>query len=262
MEQALGLAWIPEVGDRICDDATRRLIRVQAMKQAAAMRKASRTWGKTNMRQPPSVICTRELNASAAADGWERARGAHLNPTASSRSACRLADSTKQQEDSNISSLALVSKSPKSTYVVPEDWFSDPTCMVPLSGIERLLVDTKFNILDLNELTHIHMGHAAGQILSRQPDILHRLIRRRSRSFLSEVPSRYGNTACLDDAVQSVTLRAHRLLAPSAAKSIRKELSLYGRALQGLQEAVDDKTQRLSPDVLCTIQLLSLYEVS
>lgn len=130
-----------------------------------------------------------------------------------------------------------------------------------VTGLERVAVDTGINILDLNELTHIHMGHAAGVILSRQPGTLSRLASHRRDSFLAHLVPRFGHSPSLDDALRCVALKARRFMCPGCAPPSAAELSLHGRALRSLQAAVGDSTGWSNPDVLCTIQILSMYEV-
>lgn len=259
--QAGDLTWVSEDGGK--DDTTRRLIRVQAMKQAAAARRATGTWGKLNMRQPPPARWSSELRAHAAKGGELSPALQQVDAAAADGPAARQADRTMRRHYTKEQQLALVLKGRRyaGPYLSPEACLSDPGPPVPASGVEKLLIDTGFNILDLNELTLLHIGQAAGTLINKQPRVLNTLMSRRSRSFLSEVPSRYGHTACLDDAIRCVALRVHRFLVPNRTTSMRSEVALYGRALQGLQGAVDDKDRSLNPDVLCTIQLLGLYEV-
>ncbi|KAF4460298.1 hypothetical protein FALBO_12926 [Fusarium albosuccineum] len=145
--------------------------------------------------------------------------------------------------------------------LVPRWSLGTPSSPLPVLGVERLAVDTGVNILDLNELTHVHMGHAAGVILSRQPATLSKLASRRRESFLSYLPSRYGNTPCLDDALRCVAMKARRCLTSDLDPPKTTELSLYGKALRNLQIAVNDRASWHQPDTLCAIHILSMYEL-
>ncbi|KAI1344196.1 hypothetical protein F5Y15DRAFT_105856 [Xylariaceae sp. FL0016] len=232
-------------------DVSRKTIRTKAMDRAAAARKETGSWGQLNTRQYP-------INFKAPSHtkrcGYSRSRGNHPSPA------------RKTQE--------IPHESPKRMYGPPEagicpdgallsldEVYRAPCRSMPVRGIERLTVDTGINILDLNELTLIHMGHAAGLLLSKEPGILNRLIGRWRMSYLSHVPKRYGNTPCLDDAVRCVCMKAKRLLVPAYSAPLEMEFSLYGKALRGLQSLIEDPRRWSSPDVLCAVQVLSLYEL-
>ena len=86
------------------------------------------------------------------------------------------------------------------------------------------------------------------------------LISRRRRSYLSFVPSRYGHSPFLDEAIRCLAVRARRVLVPSARPPETLEMMQYGRALQSLQAAVNSEDWA-SPDVLCAVEILSMFEV-
>jgi hypothetical protein len=134
---------------------------------------------------------------------------------------------------------------------------------MPLSGLDLLTAEVGVNLLDLSALTAVHFGDMASSHLTKNPSRLRELVSRRKPSYLNYVPARYGHSQCLDDAVRCVALKARRVLSGSRLCNNLTELSLYGKALRSLQDAVDDLGDPWqSPDVLCTIQVLSLYEVS
>ncbi|KAI1497967.1 hypothetical protein F5X99DRAFT_420982 [Biscogniauxia marginata] len=133
---------------------------------------------------------------------------------------------------------------------------------MPLAGLDLLSAETGIDILDLSALTEVQCGRVASSLLVRQPQRICSLIARRKPSYLEFVPGRYGHSSCLDDAVRCVATRARRVLGPSGQASDRVELLQYGAALHSLQIAVNDPGGTWkSPDVLCAIQVLSLFEI-
>lgn len=133
---------------------------------------------------------------------------------------------------------------------------------MPLSGLELLAAEIGIHILDLSALTEIQCGWTACAILASQPSCVNSLVSRRQSSYLYCVASRYGRSPYLDEALRCVAIRAKRVLSPSSYQIIDRPESLqYGTALQSLQTAIDDAEERNQPDVLCAINLLSLFEV-
>jgi hypothetical protein len=223
------------------------------MKRAAAARQRNGSWGRQNMRQYLIVRCDPSTGNS---DGPSLDQAAQAYPK----------EQPSAPADSTVNSRPRQKRMPAESHPLKEEnsasveltTLSRP---MPLSGIDRVMSETNINILDLNELTHLHMGHAAGAILSSKPGLLHKLMGCRRDSFLAHVPARFGHTECLDDAVRCIALRAKRFLVQEPVIATETELSLYGKALKSLQAAVNDRTHWTSPDILCAVQILSFYEV-
>ncbi|KAH8422305.1 uncharacterized protein LDX57_000063 [Aspergillus melleus] len=128
------------------------------------------------------------------------------------------------------------------------------------NGYETLRVKYNFDITDLTSFTDVDLGRIAYLSLRDQPTRLVSLLQKRSSSFLAFLPSRYGSSAYLDDAMHCVAARAGQMLGfPVRASTLSM---LYVKALRSLQHAILDRTECLGPDVYCATRLLALYEVS
>jgi hypothetical protein len=207
-------------------------IRSHAMRATAASRKESGTWGKLNQRQyppaPPAASVT-FTDSSPTGNGSCQ----HCTP----------------ENDCHTPSHHRVL--PLESTVCPP---------MPLSGFERLTAETGVNILDLSNLTTIQVGHIATSVL-RERIHLTDLIKSRKLSYLTHVPAKFGSSPCLDDAVRCVAAKACRVLAGFEQGGRSTELSSYGKALRGIQAAINLPGECLDPDVLCAVEILGLYEV-
>jgi hypothetical protein len=233
--------WIVVSKDRDNDvKKMRRKIRSHAMKATAALRKRSGEGAKQKHEQypdPPDVT-------SAAPDPPDALQDLVLGRGSNSSNYRKLEHAVLDSDDSLTCASSIGSP-------------------MPLSGLELLTAETGLNVLDLSALTAIHIGQRASLFLTKQPSCLGRLISRRRLSYLNYVPARYGHIDCLDNAIRCVTVKAKRVLAGYELRDNSIELSLYGKALHSLRSAVSDFDGRGQiSDVLCTIQILSLFDVS
>ncbi|KAL3437878.1 hypothetical protein BDV09DRAFT_161188 [Aspergillus tetrazonus] len=126
------------------------------------------------------------------------------------------------------------------------------------TGYEALRATYNFDITYLASFTDVDLGKTAALRLQSQPSLLSNLLQQRSTSFLSYLPSRYGSSRCLDDAIHCVAARAGQMFgyADRAAAIPR----LYGKALKSLQHALSDPKSCMEVDVYCATRLLTLYE--
>lgn len=76
------------------------------------------------------------------------------------------------------------------------------------------------------------------------------------------MPPRFGHVAALDDAFRCLVTAAHSTLVASGPQYDDKTLACYDKALRSLQSAVDDPKARKTPEILCAVSLLALFEVS
>jgi hypothetical protein len=219
-------------------------IRSHAMRATAASRKKSGTWGKHNLRQypvpSPSVIgCTASDFSEVVTDKSSDDKGSESHsPEKEILGNCE----SRPLGDDLAFKLRL-------------------ELSMPLSGLDQLTAEIGLNVLDLSALTTVHIGQRATSFLANQPSRLVDLVSCRKLSYLAHVPTRYGYSYCLDDAVRCVTTKARRVLVGSGKGGCTMELALYGKALRSLQSAIDLEQGWRNPDVLCAIQVLSLYEV-
>ncbi len=213
------------------DQGTRRLIRRQAMSRAAAARRQKGSWGKHNLGQYP-VSCL------------------------------DLEDEEKQGDDAAASGSAREGSSlgqqghpPAMTakMTVPAN--------VPSSGYESMRIDHGFDLLDVSALTTFHSGRITARLLSREPFRLAHVLQYRQWSYFSFLPSRYGHTACLDDAANCVAARVRQWMSSPSEPPCKWVLSLYTKSLTSLQSALNDPVLYLKPEVLCATAILAIYEV-
>ncbi|KAK8085371.1 hypothetical protein PG997_006642 [Apiospora hydei] len=239
---------VTDQNNRGIDDKARDKIRKKAMKATAAARKGSASWGKQNLRQVPIFVepPRRHLLSESDDDGLVEL------PTSAEAASSFSSSSTSSR---------LSSKDGNSNALLRRPRQNRPPRAMPPMGLETVTAKTGLNILDLSALTMVQVGQTASAILEMQSNELSGLVSRRRRSYLSFVPIKYGHSPYLDDAVRCLAMRARRVLVPSARPPEAQEMLQYGRALQSLQDAVNGPNWH-NADVLCTVELLCLYEVS
>ena len=118
-----------------------------------------------------------------------------------------------------------------------------------------------FDIRDLSSLTTFHVGRLTAQALTIEPHRLINILQCRQWSYFTFLPSRYGNCNFLDDAIDCVAARVRHWISYPSEQLNGTILSLYSRALRGLQAALEDPGLWMEPDVLCATEVLALYEV-
>lgn len=210
---------------------TRRLIRRQAMSRVAAARRQKGFWGQHNRRQYPAsrpgLKVRAEAENEAAASGpvgvHSDAQQRGLMPVMSTRMA------------------------------VPAS--------VPCSGYEAMRMDYGFDLLDLSALTTFHTGRITAQLLSREPFRLAHVLRCRQWSYFSFLPSRYGHSACLDDAAHCVAARVRQWMSSPSDPPDDGVLLLYSKSLNSLQSALNDPVLCLQPETLCATAILAIHEL-
>ncbi|KAF9891667.1 hypothetical protein FE257_003679 [Aspergillus nanangensis] len=127
------------------------------------------------------------------------------------------------------------------------------------NGYETLRIRYNFDITDLTSFTDVDLGKTAFLSLQGQPARLAGLLQKQPSSFLAYLPSRYGWSVCLDDAIHCVVARAGQMLGFPIAGA--RASALYGRALASLRAACEDEEHRMQADVYCATRLLALYEL-
>jgi hypothetical protein len=128
----------------------------------------------------------------------------------------------------------------------------DPPRPMPLAGFERLVADVGLRESRLDILLAV----ATGQLEEASPETESYL----SQSYFSCIPSRYGQTACLDDAVRCLGTQLRRVLTNSQSSQDPEYLALYGKALHSVQLAICGEGWA-EPEALCAVLILSLCEV-
>ncbi len=233
----------------------RTLIRKQAMSKAAAARRRVR-------RSPPSK---RQDSSQSRADQHTReipeqiseispiqdndiqplcpeAEGLHSNP---------LMLSASKASELVIGGLHQVSYMPR------QEWIpASPSS----TGFEAVRIAFDFDPTSLSCLTDIHVGRATARPLRDKPDRLREILRCKRWSYYEYLPSRFGQSRCLDDAIRCIAARVRQWFNNSAGPN-RSALELYSKAVESLQAALNDPVLCHHPNVLCATEVLSLFEL-
>lgn len=235
VKMSVDMEWIDLSKDHHGNRETRVKVRSHAMRATAASRRKNIAWGKRNLRQLPADLVINEATRAATVASNEKAYTDVI--------------------DSASQTVALS--------VLPGhfSWATNISPNMPLSGLELLAAEIGIHVLDLSALTEIQCGWTACAILASQRSCISGLVSRRQPSYLYCVASRYGYNPYLDEALRCVAIRAKRVLAPSCQAFEESESRQYASALHGLQVAIDSVEERNRPEVLCAINLLSLFEV-
>jgi hypothetical protein len=118
-----------------------------------------------------------------------------------------------------------------------------------------------FDILDLSTLTSAHMGRTAAARLHDDKSALQGYLRVREVSFLEFVPQLYAESALLRTVVDCVLSQAQRTLCQNPRVPQAEVYALYQKAIQSLQEALNHESTAFESEVLCSVQLMQLFEV-
>ncbi|WZH50217.1 uncharacterized protein QYS62_011461 [Fusarium acuminatum] len=130
----------------------------------------------------------------------------------------------------------------------------------PLSSrYETFRLSYNFDITDLTSFTDVDLVTNAYRLLQGEPNRLISLLQKQYSSFLFYLPTRYGSSTCLDDAMHCVAARAGQMLGFQMPKSM--PYILYGKALKSLQIAISDGAECTESDIYCVTRLLVLYEI-
>ena len=242
----------------------RLLIRKQAMSRAAAARRLRGKNGKQVLRQChyPEKVSPKADNLESPSPPLGKSPGELEETLGPPQATNEAPQSTTEAPESLIEApkFSNAAESPEREMAV----IAVPASL-PSTGYESMRIRYDFDLLDLSALTTFHVGRITAQALSRQPARLKDILRCRQWSFFSYLPSRYGYSACLDDAARCVTARVRDWLslpAEGSRPSNGSILSLYTKALKSLQAALNNPDRRVEPDVLCATEILGIYEVS
>lgn len=223
------------------DLAVRALIRKQAMKKASAARRRDGNYGKHNLRQYPVFILD-ESNNNVAEQKRDSRQEADLQADVA-----RLKNSKKIAERQQwLAKATLLETVPPS---------------LPATGYELTSLKSDFDILDLSTVATLHVNRAARAALSKNAQqVMAQLRANKQWSYLSFIPSIYGETPCLRDAADCVIARARQIISPNRNLEAAA-ISSYVKALDSLQKALDSPSERFKAEVLCATEILALYEV-
>jgi hypothetical protein len=132
---------------------------------------------------------------------------------------------------------------------------------IPTSGYEALRAKYYFDVSDLGPLTAFSVSRSTVSAIANNPKLLDTLFGYQNASYLNHVPARYGHKPYLDAVVDCVAAMARSALSPSNNEFGKEVLKMYAKALRAISIAVSDEKSSRDADLLCAVQLLSLYEV-
>ena len=239
------------------DLAIRALIRKQAMKKASAARRRDGNYGKHNLRQYPVFLFDQNntVDGDLAAKAWDQGKNVQYDDQklgrANGQNGHKDTRKTKRDEKNDARTKT-------------EQWLAKHTSIpasLPARGYELTSIKSEFDILDLSTLATAHINRAGRNSLSQNPyHLIHQLRSSKQQSYLSFLPSRYGQIPCLSDATDCVIARARQIINPTKNWEAAV-IAFYVKALDSLQKALDCPKQRYKPEVLCATEILALYEV-
>jgi hypothetical protein len=244
------------------DLAIRALIRKQAMKKASAARRRDGNYGKHNLRQYPVFVVDQENNNGQTVTEIKE----QVSPVQyiSEKPVSRY-DGGKYPKEKEKPVRSTASKADRN--VDRQRWLAKLALTDGLpgtlsaKGYELTSMKSDFDILDLSRLATLHVGRAARAALSQNPyHLIYQLRSHKQWSYLAYLPSLYGHVPCLKDATDCVIARARQIISPHENWEAAV-ITLYVKALDSLQRALDCPKQRYKPEVLCATEILALYEV-
>lgn len=240
------------------DLAIRALIRKQAMKKASAARRRDGNYGKHNLRQYPIFLFDQNntIDGNVDAKVWDQGKDLQCDPQ---RPGYTNGQNGRKDARKNTKAEKTVGMTKT------EQWLAKYTVVpasLPARGYELTNIKSEFDILDLSTLATAHINRAGRNSLSQNPyHLVHQLRSSNQQSYLSFLPSRYGQIPCLSDATDCVIARARQIINPTRNWEAAV-IAFYLKALDSLQKALDCPKQRYTPEVLCATEILALYEVS
>ncbi|KAL8712812.1 MAG: hypothetical protein Q9220_003020 [cf. Caloplaca sp. 1 TL-2023] len=242
------LEWINSLDGKVpSSPTTRATIRKRAMINAVAARKRSGQYSNPNRRQYPiylDVPAQLEPVTDIVSLPTDKHRSEPCRNEASVQilpHGSKLA-AQRQQWVSRLPTATWIPASPSST------------------GYEAMRICYDFDVVTLSGFTDLHTGRATAQPLHERPDCLQKIMMCKQWSYFTYIPSRFGNTRCLDDAVCCVAARVRQWITDPGRPS-HAVIQLYAKAVKSLQAALNDPLQCILPDVLCATEVLAIFEL-
>jgi hypothetical protein len=129
------------------------------------------------------------------------------------------------------------------------------------TSYELMTMKYGFDAMNISMLACIHINRAARQEFLANPSQLSQILTKKRWSYFSYLPSRYGQSTCLNDATDCLVSRVRQIVSPDGAPWENTVITLYVRALNSLQTAIQCSNSCLDADVLCATGILALFEV-
>lgn len=237
-------------GTRLSSNPTvRRLIRRQAMRGVAAIRKERGNYGKINMRQLPICLCNGIFGVSPAYNDYDKIHDTCTTRHQNKSSKDSDGSSQGQPQDHNFRPYSLSTVIAPTLTVGPAEaeTFSILISLTPVTGLR----------LGITERCHLS---AASKQFRNLPSTTHL----GGRKLLYYIPSRYGQVSCLTHATDCVVAKLRQMIRhPECREQVENTIALrhYAKALGALQIALEHESQWKEPETLCATVLLGIFEV-
>ena len=247
------------------DLAIRALIRRQAMKKASAARRRDGNYGKHNLRQYPVFLFDQNnvIDGGVAAKASDQEKDSKCNGhkpvRANGHGAFPGHIKNTQKGNKTHNNIGERNGAERQRWLFKHIESIPPS--LPASGYELTSIKSEFDIIGLSNLATLHINRAGRAAISQNPDhLVYQLRSSKQWSYLSFLPSLYGQIPCLSDATDCVIARARQIISPNQNWEATV-IGFYVKALDSLQKALDSPKQRYKPEVLCATEILALYEV-
>lgn len=228
------------------------------MKKASAARKRDGNYGKHNLRQYPVFLFdqTNSVDIQTAEQAW-----AQGEPVKESNPSVRVVSVASPVKPRVTRPKIKRKEEERQQWIARHAHSESISPGLSAKGYEQTSMKTDFDILDLSTLATLHVGRMARRALSQNPyHLISQLRSFKQWSYLSFLPSMYGQISCLSDATDCVIARARQIISPNRNWEAAV-ITFYVKALDSLQKALDSPKERFKPEVLCATEILALYEV-
>ncbi|KAL8650960.1 MAG: hypothetical protein Q9226_004927 [Calogaya cf. arnoldii] len=252
------LTWVDYLDSKSNDPKIRYSIRKQAMIEAAAARKRSRR-SATSRKQNSSQFQLYQHNHEAAEQELEDSpfQNDHLQRL---RSDIAILDSTQSVLPVADTSELLFRGLHCLSDMPTAEWIPGSPSSTGFEAVRIRFDFDPVSLSGLSGLTPLHGGRAAARLFRDKPDHLLNMLRSRKWSYFEYLPSRFGQTQCLDDAVCCVASRVRQWI-NNPAEPDRLALELYSKAVRSLQAALENPALCRHPDVLCATEIMTIFEL-
>jgi len=129
------------------------------------------------------------------------------------------------------------------------------------SPYPSVLLKCNLDFVDLASLASPEVGRFTGQWLIQRRRSIGQFLRGTIWSYCRYVPFYYARSVLVRNATDCVVARVRSLLTPDTTWESLALMS-YSKALSNLQEVLNSTSPHLTAEVLCTTQILCIYEAS
>ncbi|KAK5634334.1 hypothetical protein RRF57_010048 [Xylaria bambusicola] len=166
---------------------------------------------------------------------------------------------SRSQEDCTSVTPKVKDSAREKFNVPPRAQYARPVMRLAINGYETMRAVYNFDITTLDSFVNVDLAINAFRSLQDQPTSPVALLQKSSSSFLAYLPSRYGFTPFLNDAMHCVAAKAAQMLGHSSTQTSPSEL--HFKAIRSLYSAKQNDAACSKADIYCATRLLVLYEV-